>query len=469
LVTDRRTQRTRAPPPPPPVDPSDQSDVPQYVHPVQMKTIVPGTATIDPSHIRRGMPTSYSIPAGFQHSMSSAPDSYETGASFPRGSMQGMQFSSGGTPFTFPQGFVQSTMNPVSTPQGFAQSTIKPVSTPPGFVQASSSSIVVNPTTMFNQSTSKPIPRMNSFTPSPTVSNPTPVVSNPTPVVSNPTPVVSNPTQVVSNPTPAVSNPTPVVSNPTPVAHNPTPVAHNPTPVVSTPTPVVSTPTPVVSTPTPVVSNSNPVVSNPTYIPTDTATVSHVSPLASSMKNQTSDNIVNTQVADLTKSLIEALTESVRDIRADHDTKSETRFKSGMTQHKSVTVVHYSFIGGKGWQRLVGYSKGSDCQPITCLMEGRILGITVTHSGIGRIAPTHINICTNVKEGEIPADRTINSVLVLTNELTNAQSVTAFDGDDADELIWQSQGVFLQRRDQISLYADNLIGANIELYIEYKY
>jgi len=134
-----------------------------------------------------------------------------------------------------------------------------------------------------------------------------------------------------------------------------------------------------------------------------------------------------------------------------------------------ISLTHYHITGGKGWQKIFGYVKGTDVQPIQAIKSGVIQGISFSHSGIDPIPSGPFFICKNVNP-ETPISETNPSVMAiiqLKSEIANTTNFTLVPNENIEQVSWESKSVQFKRNDKLSVYGENLTGANIELYVEY--
>ena len=143
-------------------------------------------------------------------------------------------------------------------------------------------------------------------------------------------------------------------------------------------------------------------------------------------------------------------------------------------KRKTRSLTHYHISGGKGWQRIYGYVRGTDMQPIQMIKGGVIYGISISYSGIGSISQCSIFLCKNMDRDvnlDVPDENTesVIGVIKLKEEATLTKSInfTLMPDEDNKYALWKSQTVQVNRNDCLSLYAENLSGVNLEFYIEY--
>ena len=133
------------------------------------------------------------------------------------------------------------------------------------------------------------------------------------------------------------------------------------------------------------------------------------------------------------------------------------------------SLVHYNIIGSKSWQRIHGYLLPTDVQPIQVIGKSSIFAVSISYSGIGSLLPSSIYIYRN-SLGPVfnPTDNNIIGIIRIKTEITKASSFSLFPSETTDIATWESKTVILSKYDLISVYADNLSGANLELYIKYE-
>lgn len=141
---------------------------------------------------------------------------------------------------------------------------------------------------------------------------------------------------------------------------------------------------------------------------------------------------------------------------------------------RSISLVHYHITGGKGWQRIYGYVRGTEVQPIQIIRPGTICAISMSHSGIGSLPAGSISICKNIDISALDANSPISDnpsvigTIRINAELTQAVNFTLTPDEITKQASWESKNIQLDKDDRLSLYADNLSGMNIEVYIEYQ-
>jgi hypothetical protein len=133
------------------------------------------------------------------------------------------------------------------------------------------------------------------------------------------------------------------------------------------------------------------------------------------------------------------------------------------------SLFHYNITGGKGWQRICGYIRGTDLQPIQIIKDGNLYGFNISHSGMGVIPVGSIYICKNNKENNIPSNdsKSVIGIIHIKNEINKPFNKTLMPDETFEDISWESRSVELTRDDHISIYAENLSGSNIGIYIEY--
>ena len=180
--------------------------------------------------------------------------------------------------------------------------------------------------------------------------------------------------------------------------------------------------------------------------------------------NQIQSSLEKTQVS----------TDSKQEVTTNEAIETETKQPARTEPVHSHTLVNYHVTGGKGWQRVIGYSRATDIQPIQTIKHGMLYAISFSHSGIGTIPKCAIYICKNRMNSEAPSDESehVVSVIRIENDINGAHSFTLFPGEVLNlnpetEIIWEASDSEFERGDRVSIYAENLSGSNIELYIEY--
>lgn len=141
----------------------------------------------------------------------------------------------------------------------------------------------------------------------------------------------------------------------------------------------------------------------------------------------------------------------------------------GYESSPSTSLVHYHIIGGKGWQRIFGYTRGTNLQPIIIMKSSILYGLSISHSGIGSIQPGAIFLCQNnidIHDNSPESSESIIAIIKIKTELTIATNFILFPNEDNEFASWELIGntMKINKGDKISLYANNLSGANLELY-----
>jgi len=143
---------------------------------------------------------------------------------------------------------------------------------------------------------------------------------------------------------------------------------------------------------------------------------------------------------------------------------------SGKSNLSLISLIHYNIIGGKGWQRIFGYMRGTDIQPIQIIQDSKLYGISLSHSGIGTIPIGSIYICKNRETDYVPTDNDnyIIGIIRVKNEIVKPINKFIRSNEQDKELFWEIRSNVLKRNDRISIYAENISGSNLEIFIEYS-
>jgi hypothetical protein len=273
-------------------------------------------------------------------------------------------------------------------------------------------------------------------------------------------PQIISPSQAISPPSevlPTLSQVVPTLSQVVPISSQVVPTSSQIVPISSQ---VVPTSSQIVPTSSQVVPISSQVV------PTSSQVVpisSQVVPTSSQVVNETLSEDVET----LTRKVDPYGVTTIEDSEDDNETDIHT------------SLSHYHVAGGKGWQRIFGYNRGTDIQPLCIMRSGLLYGISFTHSGIGVIPPSSLYICKNIERSTIPTDNEpfVIGIIHIDGMINNACAFTLMPEEELSlvndvKISWiprysSDNELWLKRGDRISIYAENLSGANIELYVEY--
>ena len=211
----------------------------------------------------------------------------------------------------------------------------------------------------------------------------------------------------------------------------------------------INAPSPMIASTPPVIASTPPVIaSTPPVIASTSPAIASTPPVIAS-----------------TPPVIASETLSVND-----ELKSSTESRSvahHVSATRSTTLVHYHITGGKGWQRLFGYSRGTDIQPIQIINPATIYRVCISHSGIGSIPVGSAYLCKNMVTGVVPTAETeaVVGIIHFHSEILKPINIILKPGDKHDDITWETKSVQLAEGDQLSMYSDNLSGSNIELYL----
>lgn len=135
------------------------------------------------------------------------------------------------------------------------------------------------------------------------------------------------------------------------------------------------------------------------------------------------------------------------------------------------SLTHYNIAGGKGWQRSFGYVRGTEVQPIQMIRAGILCAVSLSHSGLGSIPVGSVFICKN-RNGNTATptdvDDSVIGIIRIKRELHQATDFILSPNESTDTATWESRTNHFVAKDRLNLYAENLSGANMELYVEYR-
>ena len=265
-----------------------------------------------------------------------------------------------------------------------------------------------------------------------------------------------------------------------------------PSSIVTTPTsvPIASTSVPTASTSVPIASTSVPTASTPI---TETITQTPLIP----------EPIIPTETTSQSETASEIIPTNLEIENRPNEKRRE------ICEPVNTSLIRYHFAGGKGWQRIFGYGRGTDIQPIRIIRDSRIYGLSFSSSGIGIIPAGSITIHKNMRPCKNAAESIISNI-TISDDIVKPSGFVIFPGETimiednikinwvikapikSEDLTSESEVVnseddhkhgyrrsphlaeipedlnALDRGDCVSIQADNILGANIELFIEYS-
>jgi hypothetical protein len=213
----------------------------------------------------------------------------------------------------------------------------------------------------------------------------------------------------------------------------------------------------------------------PTQIIIDPSAALPASSIPRSNKSRSRPNQLPTSVNQPTTPIDQPIiTELNRSV--DQSAPTTVNQSAPPTVNQSVSsLIHYHISGGKGWQHVAGYRSSTDIQPLRVIRDGDIYGMSFVHSGLEPIPASSIFICKNgTGDGSKIIDEravTVLAEIVISDNLSDSVNFTILHGEEvkvSDTVIvkWNSQSSLVNRNDCISVYAENLSGADIEFFIK---
>jgi len=134
-------------------------------------------------------------------------------------------------------------------------------------------------------------------------------------------------------------------------------------------------------------------------------------------------------------------------------------------------LIRYHLCGSIGWQRIFGNDRGTDVQPIQLIKTAKFYGLTFSHGGLSPIPSGNIFICKNIPPtNDIETiKRNAIGIITLSQNLDGPISFIMEPGDvlSLPMIDWVQSDLVGSKGDKISIYADNLVGVTLELYMAY--
>jgi hypothetical protein len=151
-----------------------------------------------------------------------------------------------------------------------------------------------------------------------------------------------------------------------------------------------------------------------------------------------------------------------------HSSKSRPliKFKKFDDDLNTGSLIRYHINGDRGWQHIHGYNRSTDVNPIQILGRSTLHFICI--SCFKNIPEGYIYICKNITSRDVLDIESTISMISIHEDILAPINITIMPGETVCNISWiNSQSSDLERNDTISIYADNIAGCDIDLYIRY--
>lgn len=153
-----------------------------------------------------------------------------------------------------------------------------------------------------------------------------------------------------------------------------------------------------------------------------------------------------------------------------------------------IHLIKYHLCGSPGWQRIFGNDRATNIQPIQLIQSGQIYAMAFSHAGTGIIPAGSIYLCKNIDpsfhvegssnspgaligafdpEKERLLGPYVVGTITLNHKIESAFNFTLYPGEHTSYAFWKVIPHQLTRSDRLSIYAPNLTGASLDLYLTY--
>ena len=136
------------------------------------------------------------------------------------------------------------------------------------------------------------------------------------------------------------------------------------------------------------------------------------------------------------------------------------------------SLLHYHVVGGVGWQRLMGYRKGMNLQPLEIMKGGVLYGMVFSYGGTEPIETDVIYVCKNIGY-DVPnaGSKGVIAMINISSQIVGPCSFTLLAGESIlvqeARIVWSPLDHVLVRSDKVSIYSKNLTGVDLEWYVTY--
>lgn len=139
---------------------------------------------------------------------------------------------------------------------------------------------------------------------------------------------------------------------------------------------------------------------------------------------------------------------------------------------QAISLVNYHIIGSHGWQRINGYRKGMNYQPLLIMRRCRLYGLVFSYAGVDHIQPITLYILKNfTNDIPTPESNSVVGILTISEPINSPLMFTIGIAEsievDNHTIAWKNISDTYERNDKLSLYCDNLDGVNLEIYFEF--